>query len=264
MMEKELEKRMIDKFILLGKECLEDRESNCLLSEVHEYGNFNTFNWSEQTDYVKGLSITDLAALIKGLTIAESHFKWTGGSVSEIIRIFREFQLKADKALFEELTKWVFDARRNPYLPFGTIKYSSYQDYLWQNSEEYFELKREIQREHGRREKTQREAARIRKIKRQAEAKKHKELAGKKAANRISMLKKLDIYSPDKKWGLIASNTEVSLDYYPKEWADEPDGTFKKLRSETRKALIERFKYVKKGGWKDLRKRLIGFNDEKI
>ena len=87
--------------------------------------------------------------------------------------------------------KWVFDNRWNVYIPLGTAKYSSYEDYRWKNSAEYHERERKRLAAHYKREKEQQEAAKLRQVKRECVAKKHEKITKKKAVSRQEKIQKL-------------------------------------------------------------------------
>ena len=63
---------------------------------------------------------SELRSIIRGLILFSQASGWSGGSVSPVIVLYREFlsRIPADE---EELTSWIVQRRRNDYEPFGTI-----------------------------------------------------------------------------------------------------------------------------------------------
>ena len=70
------------------------------------------------------LSLKQVVQLIKILTLSEMYFKWSGGSVSSVIWIFKELE-RRDMQLSREIADWVLSHTDNIYLPFGTNNYYS-------------------------------------------------------------------------------------------------------------------------------------------
>jgi len=148
-----------------------------------------------------------------------------------------------------EVAKWVFDHRTNPYLPFGTIKYSSYRDYLWRTSLEY-------RQQNEKRKVKEQEAAKKRREQHQIYKREKNERTAVKANLRDFTILRLKVTQDRERWEEIALNESVTLDFYPKEWAMEPDEVFQSLPREIRLLLLRRLKHKKQGLWRDLYKRL--------
>lgn len=73
-------------------------------------------------DAIHNLNNDDLIKLIKGLTIAEREFNWTGGSVAGVIWVFKELQ-ERDPPLAEQVGDWVRQQTRNEYAPSGSARW---------------------------------------------------------------------------------------------------------------------------------------------
>lgn len=254
---------IIDKFIRLGEvHSDKDASSQGYLSEVSKHGEANRLHWSEWDRFTANLSTSKLISLIKGLTIAEKHYRWIGGSVAAVIWVYRQLRERGPKEAVEDITRWVFDNRLNPYIPLGTTRYSSYEDYLYQHSDEYHKFQNKKRIEYEKREKEQREAAARRSSKRMRNSIKHQKRAEEKAKQREKIIYELATKNAEHKWNYIASNSSVNIDYYPIEWTNEPKTVFQNLSSETRIALIERTRFKRRGPWKKLRNLLIQIEKE--
>jgi hypothetical protein len=255
-MDNTLTNDIIHKFVRLGETYSENDPSyRFLLSEVSSHDNVNRLHWSEWDQFTKKMPTSNLISLIKGLTLAETHYRWIGGSVSSVIWVFRQFSERETLEFVNEIMKWVFDNRWNHYIPLGTMKYSSYEDYQWQHSTEYYDLKRKRLESHCKREKKQQQIAKLRRAEKDRMAKEHQKLTERKALYRQEIIQKLTAMDdPVECWNHIAMTNSVNIDFYPIEWAKEPIQALKALPSKTRNALIERLSYKRKGPWKNLRK----------
>lgn len=248
---------IIDRFVRLGQANSENDPSfKTLLSEISSYSHVNRLHWNEWNPFTKKMSTSNLESLIKGLTIAETHYKWSGGSVAAVIWVFNQFANREQPQLVEKVAMWVFENRWNCYIPFGTLKYSSYEDYIWKHSTGYYELKRKKIEAHKKREKEQQKVANRRRLDKARTVIEHKNRAQQKAKNRQKTIDNLTDMVPEERWNFIAMNKSVTIDYYPTEWANESEQVLRTLSSETRTALIERLHYKRKGPWKKLRKLL--------
>lgn len=256
---------IVDKFICLGKAHASDELLfNDLLSELSKYGYTNRLNRNYWELYSKPLSASEIVWLIKGLTLAETHYHWAGGSVGAVSWVFRQLKDRTSDKIIEEVIKWVFEHRWNYWIPFGTSRYSSYEDYLWKNSEEYAEIRYKRRMKHEAKEKEQCEKAKKRRIEKARISLEHKQRTNNRAQQRQKVICELAKMKPQDRWKEIASNESVSIEYYPSEWADESEGILRELSFKTRIALIERISYKRKGAWRNLRKVLTRIENETL
>ena len=72
----------------------------------------------ETVEITQPMQTDDLVALTKGLTLAEKHHGWIGGSVAAVIWTFRELQ-RRDSTLADEVANWILPRTSNPYVPYG-------------------------------------------------------------------------------------------------------------------------------------------------
>jgi len=89
------------------------------IKDLKIYDKINRLHWNEWYSIADKLNVMDLANLIRGLTIAEKIFNWTGGSVSAVIWTFRSLQNR-DIELANTLADWILKKTNNPWVPFGT------------------------------------------------------------------------------------------------------------------------------------------------
>ena len=68
------------------------------------------------------LNNDDLIRLVKGLTIAEREFNWSGGSVAAVIWVFKKLQ-ERDPGSAEQVGDWVRQQTRNEYAPSGAARW---------------------------------------------------------------------------------------------------------------------------------------------
>lgn len=81
-------------------------------------GNDPWLEWSRQ------LSRAELENLIRGLVLYCKAIGFTGGSVSPVIVLYREFATNYPSAE-PALTSWIAENRENEYEPFGTFKHGN-------------------------------------------------------------------------------------------------------------------------------------------
>ncbi len=115
-----LEPELIQRLIVIGNaESPHEGNPEGLLDSVGPLDHINRLHWREWDLVTQALPNDDLVALVKGLTLAELHHRWSGGSVSSVIWTFREVQRRGPE-LSEALADWILSRTRNPYVPFGT------------------------------------------------------------------------------------------------------------------------------------------------
>jgi len=113
---------ILDKLIEIGKsEDFSRLSSSFTVQEQHRDGHIMRLRPEAWHRVTESLSIEDLVALIKCLTIAERSFEgWKAGSVSPVIWLFRSLS-GLDPNLADTVANWVLTHTENDYLPFGTM-----------------------------------------------------------------------------------------------------------------------------------------------
>ncbi len=87
-------------------------------SDLAPFRSINTLHWSDWDEVTLGLSDEDLVALTKGMAKCEMQFRWSGGSVSAVIWLFRALEGRVSDTA--GLANWLMENSDNPYIPFGT------------------------------------------------------------------------------------------------------------------------------------------------
>ena len=118
----EITNAILDKLIEIGKSDDFSRMSSFFtVQEQHRYGHIMRLRPEAWHRVAESLSIEDLVAIIKCLTIAERSFEgWKAGSVSPVIWLFRRLS-GLDPNLADTIANWVLTHTENDYLPFGTV-----------------------------------------------------------------------------------------------------------------------------------------------
>jgi hypothetical protein len=247
----------IKKFIRLGGAHIsKSSDFNKIIKAIDEDDYINKLDhinqcvWERWEYRTKELSVSDYIKLIKGITLAEAYHGWSSGSVAPVRWFFPYFELVADEKCVKEIVEWVFKHRTNIYVPFGTSRYVTYEQYLYEQSDEYYEAIK-------RKEQEVQEAVRRRKERKSELAAEHIKRAKVRSDTRSVLILQLNTMSPVEKWNLIANTKDVTIKYYPVEWVNELITVFKELSETTQQNLIERVQYVRKGPWKKV-KNLLG------
>ena len=227
------------------------------LAAIADHDYINRLHWSEWDPVTSAMTTADIVYLAKGLTIAEAHFRWSGGSVASAIWVFRELIRRGDAEQLSALARWVYLHRSNTYLPFGTTLYWSYEDYVHRNSPEYLAEKQRIYKRNEELKLAQKQA----RIQRRVEAeRKHKEIGTQRSKRREVMLDKLSQMTTCDRWHHIAIDKTVTPDFYPQEWADISDSDLQLLPLSTLVLLVDRLGVKCSRSWRELRKRVARLN----
>jgi hypothetical protein len=194
------------------------------------------------------MSTEDLAALIKGLTVAEKQFHWAGGSVAAAIWVFRELQ-KRDSGLSRVVADWILVRTNNPYLPFGSHNRHarSVDEY-----EAWAECAARIAEKDRLKQKEEAASRAARRALRRADAER-RQIEGARASQiRRDFLVDFMAKSPLERLVLIAEDAEHPVDYYPPECADVDPEVLVALDPSARQKLVERISARRRGPWKRL------------
>lgn len=90
-----------------------------LYSDLRPHDVIDRLHWRTWDKAVEGLTVEQIAALLKALTVIEAQWGWSGGSVSAVIWVFRTLS-ERDYQLGEQLARWIVRRSRNPWVPYGT------------------------------------------------------------------------------------------------------------------------------------------------
>lgn len=195
-------------------------------------------------EITKVMPMEDLMALVKGLTVVERFFNWTGGSVSSVIWTFREVERRNIK-LSEELANWILARTRNPYVPFGRHNHGA------RSVAEYRSLQSQHQEWTARRSQEIRLSEEQAKKERSIKAQQRSEAAQVRNSEiRKSFLKQLDLIPIEKQLEQLAFDPKYPVEFYPTRipYQTTPE-IINNLNVETRKALFAKLKGRHRGPW---------------
>jgi multidrug efflux pump subunit AcrA (membrane-fusion protein) len=188
------------------------------------------------------------------LTIAESHFCWTGGSVSGVIWLFRELvNRQADKQLLDNLSAWILANTNNPYNPFGTrvsLGAKDYSDYLARSRSRSNQIANLVLTD-KQLEASAAEERRIRRIRSQAGA------IARNTEARSEIIAALNLMSIEEKLDRIARDPEYPPQFFPTRIANAASQSIiSALPLDVRLQLARRLKGKRRGPWGEFKKRL--------
>jgi len=253
-----IKRDVIEKVIQIGRSPYPSPARRELLKAVKPYDEINRQHWSTWDEITAQMPTDDLIALIKGLTIAENHNNWIGGSVSSVIWTFRELQ-RRDGKLAMELAEWILPRSYNPYVPFGSHNWGA------ESLEEYFEKFRDRERKRARgymeQIRSEREAEEQRKIRgeqRQRSARDRNTDVRKKLVEEIKGL------PVKEQLRQIAEDSRYSVNFYPTFCAGRAtDAILRNLDKGIRLKLLKKMKGKFRGPWNKFKMRLLcSFRDK--
>lgn len=217
----------------------------------HDWLNRQHFRWWHQVTV--GFSTGKMVDLLRGLTIAERGFRWTGCSVAAGIWIFRELVRRDPRVDADQLAEWVLQRTTNPYMPYGTRNGGAKTLREFAAVMESRAWEREDRRRRVEREQV---AARQRRQERAAKAAERRQRQLEDAAARDEDLQRLLQLTPAERLLAIARDTRRPLTSYPPEFADVDDAVLAALTEDARRLLSERLQDRRRGPWKRLMSRL--------
>ncbi len=211
---------MLDQSVLrslraLGQSSTDNSQADAYFEELCTRQDVNVAHWNEWEYWLKDMSPGDIALILKGLTLAERHCNWYGGSVAASIWVFRILYRKSDSKLARSIADWIAVRTANSYSPYGTTRHRSFDRWVYEQSEEYriaqearqFELK-----------KAEAEAIRSRMVRLEERQAKHHsrcEQGRLRSAERLTAVERLRELPLDKQLDVIATRWDLTLDYWP-------------------------------------------------
>lgn len=100
----------------------DEAAASALFAEIRGMDEINCRHWSEWDRVTAALSDSDLAALVRSLTVVERELKWPGGSVSGVIWTFRALGRRGNAALSQNTAAWVESQTENSWAPHGSLR----------------------------------------------------------------------------------------------------------------------------------------------
>jgi hypothetical protein len=220
---------------------------------LNSIGKFDAINrqWQAWDEIIKPMRTDDLVALTKGLTLAESHHSWSGGSVAAVIYVFREIQ-RRDSTLAYEMANWILPRTSNSWVPFGSHNWSAL------SVEEYRDaMQRQAERKRDRAANEKAREVRA-KAERERRRQSYKDRREQKEETRKKLITELTRLTIEDQLRHLATDTTYALELYPTCLADAAtEPILKSLAEETRLALWKRVKERKRGPWKTFNGRLL-------
>jgi hypothetical protein len=250
-----IDSRTVQVLIQIGQEGTAESQSvAALLQEIRYEDHINRLGPEKWYAIAERMTLAELEALVKGLTLAESALGWLGGSASAVIWTYRVLGRRADADLQCATTDWIRKHTHNPYLPFGSMKNAGAK--TLQEYHEWCRLEQESSRIRQERKRLKEEdEQRVAFVRRQASSKEHAAKAGPRREERQRLVAELAAMDPASRWQRIAETTGP-LDLYPQEWADEDDAVLLSLSVTVRQALVKRLQGRRSGPWRLLLDRL--------
>jgi hypothetical protein len=248
-----LEPELIQKLIVIGKDdSAPEGDAAALLDSVGHFDQINRLHWQEWDLVTQSLPNEDLVALVKGLTLAELHHRWSGGSVSSVIWTFREIQRRGAEHS-EALADWILSRTAPPYAPFGTHNHgaSSLAEYRAATSVHAAAIADGLAAQESS-ERRARDEIQIRK------QQKVRSAQDRRTPARALFLAKLRELSLDDQLKQLAYDQKYSVEFYPTRLADSVDATTTSLLDgETRIALLAKLKGRHRGPWRRVKRLLL-------
>lgn len=206
-------------------------------------------------DAAADLSGRQLAELTCGLAYVEAELRWSGGSVSGVIWLFRALVARnASIELLDEVAGWVLANSRNPYNPFGTqvsLGAKNYSEYCKLSSSRLVEISTRIAED----QELEKHAKAERETRRKMAS------AGARARGteiRTDIIKSMGELTLTEKLERIAGDPTYPPQFFPTSIADSAaQPVIDALPEDIRLELARRLKGKRKGPWGGFRKRLL-------
>jgi hypothetical protein len=249
-----LDAELVGQIIGIGRSATNDGETEVLrrIEPLAPYDAINRLHWREWDAITQTLPTDDLIALVKGLTLAELHNRWAGGSVSSVIWTFRELGRRSAE-FNDELADWILARTNNPYVPFGTQNHGakSLAEYRAATSLHAAAIADGLAAQ----ESSERNARDERKVRKQQ---KSRSAEARKTLGRALFLAKLSKLPLAEQLKQLAYDQNYSVEFYPTRLADSVDeATIHSLDKETRIALLAKLKGRRRGPWRRVKKLLF-------
>jgi len=243
---------IVDKIIQIGRQPDFSAMTMKLLKAVEPYDEINRLGWETWDAITKKMSMDDLIALIKGLTLAEELHNWCGGSVSAVIWTYRTLQ-RRDSKLATQLGNWILPRTSNCYIPFGGNNFGAH------SIEDYGERKVTHQRIKAckARERVciEKRAEDERMIRAAQRKRSHQD---RNTEKRRKLKEEIEALPIEEQLRRIAEDTTYAVNFYPTACAGK--ATYEiidDLDQEIKLKLVERMKGKFKGPWSKFKARLL-------
>ena len=240
---------VIQILIEIGKSGVPDAPATAThLESIGGFGWINREHWGTWDEITYTMPTDDLMALTRGLTIAENHHHWIGGSVSAVIWTFRRLQ-ERDPAVADEVADWILPRTRNPWVPYGSQNHGARSFEEYHRAEQRIDLwkkKRAKEIEDTRNERHVRNAQRKRSTK------------DRDSGMRQNFITELNQLTLQEQLHQLATDETYSVEFYPTRIAGAAtEEVINSLDEDTLMALRKKLKGKKRGPWSNFKQRLL-------
>jgi len=286
-----IDRLLVEQLILIGKSNPDEEQVALLLEQIRNKDEVNRLQWAEWDSITKTMTTQDVAALAKGLGLAESSLRWCGGSVAAVIWVFRELQ-RRDPGVAEAVAEWIgsrwveagydnywahfpnaHELRRRREIREARkendgieVELKRAWDALPWEKHKHEWLLRELEESRVRQERKRQEdehRAREQSLVDELEKLKSENSSLTKQLNRMRhaedrrrLLQEAEHLSSVERLRLIAER-DFDIGFYPEEWANVETEVLISLNQEARQKLIDKLRERRKGPWKSMISRLL-------
>ena len=217
------------------------------------FGLSTFYHESESKDVVESLAIVELAALIKGYAFCEERFRWSGGSVSPAIEMFRILNKRGDPKVADEVADWILSRKINECLPYGVNKRGA------QSAKEFRKISSERLASYRQSLAEETELARQRTIDRaRRKAQRFASVRDRNSDTREILKDDLSHLAVEDQLQRLIDDQEYSVEFYPTCLAGATThDVITSLDANSKLAVLERLKGKHRGPWGGLKKRLL-------
>lgn len=231
---------------VVGQEIIKKLQSKSRINRL------NRDFWAATCDRLSNL---DMGELIVGMTYAERHMAWTGGSAASSIWIFQHLVERCtDQIFIDQIAAWVITNGTNPYSPFGTrvsLGARDYSEYVALRTARRKRISKFEQADNSIEERAT--AERALRYKRASQA-----VADQRSYARDELIAELDELSVSEQLRRIAEDQYYPPQFFPTRVPHSTsDAVIASLDYATRLELARRLKGKRRGPWGSFKKRLL-------
>ncbi len=248
----------IDLLIRVGTSSREADPIRPSFSELEDFPDINVKHWSEWNRVTRRLDVENQQALLRGSTIAERAFEWSGGSVAASIWVWRSLYENADRATAKQAAEWVVSHTSNPYAPYGTTRHACFETWEHEQSEEYeFERsQRQLRLADEAKQAIRRKQRRVARRRREHSAR--LQASHRRREERKAYLLDFHSRSTEERLRSIAKDWTRTIDYWPTTATDVSQAELRELPLELLELLLKRLTPRCLLEWRNLRCRIRG------
>lgn len=222
-----------------------------LVAALADLGWVNKLHWSSWNAVTDQRSNDDVLALFRGLIIVERRLRWTGGSVSAAIWVFRALSDRDDPRC-DAIADWALKNSDNQWVPFGSSRGAA------RNLVEYREQSAEKSK---RRTKNLAIATLANQAAREwrATSARQKALTAeqRRGPARLSFLEQLGSLPISAQLDQLANDVQYPVEWYPVSLATAATtDTLASLQPDVRLRLVQKLRGKRRGPWATFKQRL--------